>query len=273
MDKISELQELAKEIRKDILKMTYEKKAAFIGTSFSCADILAALFGYVMNYDKTNMESENNDVFFLSKGHGASALYATLANVGLIEKDRLYKEFNESGYRMGVHGKRNSFPGIISSSGSLGQGVGLGTGYALASKMKKIQNHTYVLVGDGESNEGSNWEAFMFAKKCKLDNFTVILDRNKLQSYGHDEDVLNMGDMKSRFESFGFFTIEVDGHDMEALVKAFETIKTVKDKPTAIIANTVKGKGFSGFEDNVLWHYKWPEDEHYKLALEEIEGK
>lgn len=272
MDNIAELKKLAKNIRMDVLKMTYDKKAGFIGSSFSCADILAVLYGYVMKYDSKNMDKEGTDVFFLSKGHAASAWYAVLSNVGIIEKDKLDDDFHVSGHKMGVHPKIKSYPGITASSGSLGQGAGQGCGYALANKIKKSDGRVYVLIGDGECNEGSNWEAFMFAKRYNLDNYTVIVDRNKLQSYGHDKDVLNMGDMKSRFESFGFYTIDIDGNDIESLIKAFDETEK-QNRPCAIIANTIKGKGFSGFEDKVLWHYKWPEEEHYYAALKELNAE
>lgn len=271
MISVNDIKELSKNIRKDVLKMTYKKKASFIGSAFSCADIMAVLYGAVMQYDKNDIENKNNDVLFLSKGHAASALYATLAEVGIIEKSRLVKEFNESGYKMGVHLKRNPKLGIISSSGSLGQGVGLCTGYALANKIQGYKGHCFVIVGDGECNEGSVWESLMFANKNNLDNFTFIIDRNRLQSYGHDEIVLNLGDMKSKVESFGLYTIEVDGHDVRELLDAFEKVKN-SGRPSAIIANTIKGKGFSEFEDKTLWHYKWPEDEHYEAALAELEN-
>lgn len=268
---MEQLKELAKQIRKDVLKMTYEKKAGFIGTSFSCADILAVLYGKVVNIDFENMDNPDNDVVLMSKGHGASAWYATLANVGAFPKERLDEEFAVSGYTMGVHPKRKMIPGVEVSSGSLGQGCGLGCGIALAKKIQKSPAGVYVIVGDGECNEGSVWEAMMLAKRYQLDNLTVIIDRNRLQSYGHDEEVLNMGDMAEKAKAFGMHVIEVDGHDVEDLYRAFEETKKVQGMPSAIIAATVKGKGCSIFEDQVLWHYKWPEKEHYEKALQELE--
>lgn len=268
---MDELKQLAKQIRKDVLKMTFEKKAGFIGTSFSCADILAVLYGKVVHIDFQDMENMNNDVVILSKGHGASAWYAALANVGAFPKNRLDKEFAVSGYAMGVHPKRNTAPGIQVSSGSLGHGCGIACGIALAKKIQKSPARVYVILGDGECNEGSVWESLMFAKRYCLDNLTVIVDRNRLQSYGHDEDVLNMGDMTEKMRSFGMHTIETDGHNIEGLYLAFEKAEETKGTPTAIIANTIKGKGCSIFEDKVLWHYKWPEKEHFEKALEELE--
>ena len=264
------LKVMAAKIRKDVLRMTYEKKAGFIGTSFSCADILAALYGKVMQYDPKDPEKAGSDVFLLSKGHGASAWYAALAEAGVIDRERLFSEFNTSGYSMGVHPKRGSLPGVIASSGSLGQGAGLACGIAASRKIKKESGHVFVLIGDGEINEGSNWEAFMFAKRYQLDNLTVILDRNRLQSYGHDEEVLNLGEMKPRFESFGFTTREVNGHEPDEVAEALFELCREKNKPTALICSTIKGKGFAEFEDKVLWHYKWPEKEHYEAALAEL---
>lgn len=272
MDEIRRLQILAREIRKDVLRMTYEKKAGFIGTSFSCADILAVLYGKVVKIDFSDLDNEKNDTVILSKGHGASAWYAALANVGAFPKERLDREFAVSGYTMGVHPKRNMVPGIQVSSGSLGHGCGIACGIALAKKIKKIPSRVYAVLGDGECNEGSVWEALMFAKRYNLDNLTVIIDRNRLQSYGHDESVLNMGSFAEKTAAFGMHTIEIDGHNLEELCQAFEAAEKMRDKATAIIANTIKGKGCSIFEDKVLWHYKWPEKEHYEIALKELEG-
>lgn len=262
---------LAIAIRKDVLRMTYEKKAGFIGSSFSCADILAVLYGGNVKIDLTNIDDENNDTVILSKGHAASAWYATLANVGFFDRERLFKEFNESGYKMGVHPKKNSLPGIQTSSGSLGQGLGMGCGVAIANKIKKNDAHVYVILGDGECNEGSVWEAFMFGRRYELNNLTAIIDRNRLQSYGHDADVLNMGNMKEKIEAFGWRTIEINGHNYEELHEAMTKAREAINYPTAIIANTIKGKGVSLFEDKVLWHYKWPEEQDYIMALKELE--
>ncbi|MBS4840277.1 MULTISPECIES: transketolase [Clostridium] len=256
--------ELAKKIRLDVLKMTYEKKAGFIGTSFSCTDILAVLYGGFVKI--------GNDTVILSKGHGASAWYATLANVGAIDREKLFTEFNTSGFKMGVHPKRNSHNGIESSSGSLGQGCGLACGYALGNKIQDKLGKVYAILGDGECNEGSVWESFMLAKRQKLNNLTVIIDRNCLQSYSNDENVLNMGDMEEKLIAFGFNAITVDGHNVMELHNALEKAQN-SDMPFAIIANTIKGKGFPEFEDKVLWHYKWPEDEHYYKAIKFINGE
>lgn len=262
-------EKLANDIRKDVLKLTYEKKAGFIGSSFSCADIFAVLYGGYVKLNVNDAQDENNDTVILSKGHAASAWYAALANIGAIEKERLFEEFHKSTGKLGVHPKRNSAVGIETSTGSLGQGLGLGCGVALAHKIKGRSNRVYVILGDGECNEGSVWESFMLAKRYKLNNLVVFIDRNKLQSYGHDEDVLNMEEMKPRLESFGFNTLEIDGHSHKEIDEALSNAMN-SDKPTAIIANSIKGKGVSEFEDKVLWHYKWPEIEHYETGLKEL---
>jgi transketolase len=262
---------LARSIRKDVLRMTYEKKAGFIGTSYSCAEILAVLFNSFINFDVTNPDSEKSEVFILSKGHGASALYSVLAGIGAFDRERLFSEFNTSGFNMGVHPKRNSLHGVANSGGSLGQGVGVACGIGLADKIQKSDRRTYVLIGDGECNEGSVWESFMFANRYKLDNLIAIIDRNRLQSYGHDEDVLNMGDIAGKLRSFGWNALSVDGHDCAQLYDAFTAGVEHKGSPTMVVANTIKGKGVSLFEDKVLWHYKWPEEDHFVQALKELE--
>ncbi|MDR1965481.1 MAG: transketolase [Synergistaceae bacterium] len=262
--------ELAGNIRRDVLRMTYEKKAGFIGTSFSCAEILAVLFRSFLELDARDPDSEKNDVFILSKGHGASALYAALANIGAFGRERLFEEFNEAGYNMGVHPKRGALPGVPASTGSLGQGLGLACGVALADKIAKRGRRVFVLLGDGECNEGSVWESFMLANRYGLGKLTAIIDRNRLQSYGHDCEVLDMGDMGSKIKSFGWNVIAVDGHDCGRLIDAYSSAIGHGGGPTAIVANTIKGKGVSAFEDKVLWHYKWPEDEHMAIATSEL---
>ena len=171
---------------------------------------------------------------------------------------------------MGVHPKRGSLPGVMNSGGSLGQGLGLACGIALASKIGKNPRRVYALLGDGECNEGSVWESFMFASRYGLGNLCAVVDRNCLQSYGHDHEVLNMGDIGAKIKSFGWNTVTVDGHDCGELHGALAAASAHEGAPSAIVANTVKGKGVSLFEDKVLWHYKWPEDEHMEAAMKEL---
>ncbi len=271
LQKNEEYKKLATQIRLDILEMAYDKKAGFIGTAFSCADILAVLYGGFLKYNETTPENPNHNTFILSKGHGASAWYATLANTGFFDKSELDK-FHTSGSLMGVHPKRNSFNGIYSSSGSLGHGLALGCGVAQAKKLKNGMGKVFVLLGDGECNEGSVWESVMFANRFDLFNLTAIVDRNRLQSYGTDEKVLNLADMSPKFKSFGWDVLDIDGHSFEEIHNAFVQSFKQKHKPLVIIANTIKGKGCSLFENQVLWHYKWPETEHYLRAKKELLG-
>lgn len=263
---------LARKVRLDVLEMTYQKKAGFIGTSFSCADVLAVLYGGFLGKDALHPQNPDESTFLLSKGHGASAWYAALANMGYFPKERL-EEFNTSGSYLGVHPKRGGVPGISVSSGSLGHGLGLGCGLAQAKRLRGGDGRVCVLLGDGECNEGSVWESAMFASRFELSNLIAIVDRNRLQSYGSDREVLNMDDIAVKFRAFGWNAVEVDGHDHESIHAALADAWTEREHPTALIANTVKGKGCSLFENLVLWHYKWPEEEHYLQARKELEGQ
>jgi len=252
--------------------MTYQKKAGFIGTSFSCADLLAVLYGGFLEKDALDPGNPDGNTFLLSKGHGASAWYAVLANMGYFSKECL-SEFNTTGSYLGIHPKRGCLPGISASSGSLGHGLGLGCGLAKAKQIRGGQGKICVLLGDGECNEGSVWESAMFAHRFKLSNLIAIVDRNRLQSYGTDREVLDMGDMAVKFASFGWKSIELDGHDHAAIHVALAEAWEERERPIALIANTIKGKGCSLFENLILWHYKWPEKEHYLQARKELENQ
>lgn len=256
-----DVEKFAKKCRFDILDMTFKKKAGFIGSDYSCIDILSCLYLNHFNYD--------TDDFVMSKGHAAAAWYTVLANLGKIEHEKL-NDFNTSGKNLGVHPKRGSIPDIKTSTGSLGQGFGLASGMALAERIKKGNGRVYALLGDGEANEGSVWEIVMFAAKHQLDNFIMVLDRNHLQSYGFDKDVLDVGDFKSKLCAFGWDVISIDGHNINQINTAFNFAKKQDSKPHAIIAETVKGKGVSEMENEVIWHYKWPDDELYRKAMQEL---
>lgn len=264
--------QLSKAVRLDVLEMTYRKKAGFIGTSFSCADLLCVLYGGFLGQSALDPQDPDGDAFLLSKGHGASAWYAVLANMGYFPRERL-AEFNTSGSYLGVHPKRGALPGISASAGSLGHGLGLGCGLAQAKRIRGGQGKACVLLGDGECNEGSVWESAMFAHRFGLSNLIAIVDRNRLQSYGSDREVLDMGDMAAKFRAFGWKAVELDGHSHAAIHAALAGAWAEKERPTALIAKTVKGKGCSLFENLVLWHYKWPEEEHYLQARKELEGQ
>jgi len=253
---------VAKQSRVDILKMTNKSKAGFIGSDYSCVDLLSVLL--------CNCFEEKTDDIVLSKGHGAAALYAVMANAGYINKEIL-KDFNVSGKNLGVHPKRGSLPLIKTSTGSLGQGIGLASGMALANKIQGKEGIVFAIVGDGEMNEGSVWEIIMFAARQSLDNLVVIIDRNHLQSYGGDEVVLNIKNYEDKIAQFGWNTQRVDGHNYDELLNAINLAKNNNGKPSLIVAETVKGKGVKEFENKVIWHYKYPDEECYNRAMKELQ--
>jgi len=260
---------VAKEIRKEIITTLHRAGGSFSGGALSCADMIAVLFHRFMRFDKANPEAPDRDMFLLSKGHCSSALYAGLVSVGMFPREVLDR-YGTDGSTLCIHPKRGSYPGIDISSGSLGHGLALGTGSALAARILGYDSRVFVLMGDGECNEGSVWENAAFASRQKLDNLIVIVDRNHLQGCGRDEDILNYGDMAEKFRAFGFHTLNIDGHNYGQIEEALETAVCWKGNPTAIIAETVKGKGVSFMEDRLEWHYKSPNDAQYAQAMEEL---
>jgi transketolase len=262
--------EIAKSLRREIIIMAHRAKASFSGGAMSCIDIITVLFHGFMRFDPEHPQNPDRDMFILSKGHSAAALYAGLYSVGMIDRDTL-ATYGLDGSKLIIHPKKDTYPGIEVSSGALGHGLPLGTGSALAARILGNSARVYVLMGDGECNEGSVWENAAFASFQKLDNLTVVIDRNKLQGCGRDKEILNYGDLGEKFRSFGFHVIDIDGHSYEQLEKAFEQAASNNTgKPIAIIAQTVKGKGVSYMEDRLEWHYKSPDDEQLEIALEEL---
>jgi transketolase len=262
--------EIAKSLRREIIIMAHGAKVSFSGGAMSCIDIITVLFHSFMRFDSENPRKPDRDMFILSKGHSGAALYAGLYSVGMIDKATL-ATYGLDGSKLIIHPKKDTFPGIDVSSGALGHGLPLGSGSALAARILGNDAKVYVLMGDGECNEGSVWENAAFASCQKLDNLTVIVDRNHLQGCGRDEEILNYGDMGEKFRAFGFHIITVDGHNYEQLETAFqEAVSNSSGKPIAIIAETVKGKGISYMENRLEWHYKSPNDEQLKIALEEL---
>lgn len=256
------LESTAKEVRRKIIRMVTSGKSSHAGTALSSVEILVALYFSAMKID--GPDDPNRDRFIMSKGHGCSALYAVLAEKQFFPEKELEKFYLDDG--IPGHGTLNCLPGVEASTGSLGHGLSLGAGMALAAKMDKLSHRTFVLVGDGECDEGSVWEAAMFAGHMKLDNLVVIVDYNKLQSFGYTKEVLDLEPFVEKWRSFGWEAIEVDGHSIDELSKALEK----RDKPLAIIAHTVKGKGVSFMENKLEWHYKSPTEEQEKQALEEL---
>lgn len=268
--KISELKKTANEVRKGILTSVHAAESGHPGGSLSAADILTYLYFEEMNLDPSRPDWEDRDRFVLSKGHNAPALYAVLAERGYIPKEDLVTLRHTGSYLQG-HPDMKHINGVDMSSGSLGQGISAAVGMALAAKMDGRSHRVYALLGDGELQEGQVWEAAMFAGFRELDNLVVIVDNNNLQIDGSLEEVCSAYPIDKKFEAFHFHVIRVDdGNDMEKLRKAFREARTVTGKPTAIIAETIKGKGVSFMEDKASWHGKAPNDAEYETAMEEL---
>ena len=267
--KVEGLANIANDIRIEIIEQVYNANSGHPGGSLSCADILAVLYFNQMNIDPENPNAKGRDRFVLSKGHCAPALYATLARKGYFDKE-LLKGFRKVESNLQGHPDMKKVPGVDMTTGSLGQGLSAAVGMAIGSKMEHEGYRVYCLLGDGELEEGQVWEAAMSASKNKLDNLCAIVDYNTLQIDGNIEEVAGLIDIKEKFESFGFNVIEVNGHDIEALIHAFNSAKHQKDMPSVIIANTIKGKGVSFMEGKAEWHGKAPNQEQYEEAINEL---
>ncbi len=269
MEKI-DYKKTATEIRKKILDMKLMSQSSHIGSDFSCVDILTVLYFKILKLNIKNPKEENRDRFILSKGHAASALYATLAQRGFFPKEIL-KTYCQDGSKLAGHTIKDCVPGVEVSTGSLGHGLPIGNGMALAAKKDTKIHRVFVLISDGECDEGSNWEAALFASHHKLDNLTAIIDYNKIQSFGKTNEVLNLEPLKQKWESFGWQVKEVDGHNFKELEKILLGIPFKKNYPSIIIAHTIKGSGGQTacniFEDKLEWHYKSPNQEIYENAI------
>ena len=263
----NELQKIARKIRRRIIIMTSELQSGHYSSSLSIVDLLVALYYSELNHDPKNPNSPDRDRFVLSKGHAAPALYVILAEMDYFPIDEL-KTFRQIGSRLEGHPKCHLLPGVDATSGSLAQGFSTSTGIALAGKLDKKDYRVFTLIGDGECQEGQIWEAAMFASHYKLDNLIAIVDRNGLQSDGPTEEVMSLGNLTDKWISFGWHVFEVDGHDMDAILGAFEKIKDIKHKPTVIIANTVKGCGIPIIENDIEYHTMPLNESELKYALE-----
>jgi transketolase len=266
---VAKLKELARECRIDIIKMLAEAGNGHPGGSLSEIEILVALYAHEMNHDPSNRCKPGRDRFVLSKGHGIPGLYAIMANVGYWAREDLLS-LRKLGSPFQGHPDRCRLNGLEASTGSLGQGLSIAVGLALASKLERDNFRVYCLVGDGESQEGQIWEAAMSASKYKLDNMICILDYNKAQIDGYVEDVMPIEPVADKWISFGWHVIQIDGHNFEQIIAAFDEAKSVKGKPTFIIADTVKGKGVSFMENKVDWHGVAPSAEQAEQALQEL---
>jgi transketolase len=262
------IRSMAQRLRNRSLKMALDsgKNGSHLGAALSSIEIFASLYGRVLKYDAANPFDIERDRLIISKGHCVLAYYTALVEAGFLTEHDL-ESFEKNGSRLHGHATRNVELGIEFSGGSLGLGLSYGVGVAIAGKSNKLSYHVYVLIGDGECNEGIVWESFMCASHYGLDNLTVIVDDNKLQYDGESKNVINMGSLRSKFEAFGFYTQEIDGHSVEAVTKALTN--KIEGKPAIIIANTVKGKGVSFMENKKEWHHSRLSQEQYDLAMSE----
>jgi transketolase len=263
--------DLAREVRRTSLRMVHRAKLGHPGGDLSSADILATLYFRVLRVDPKRPEAADRDRFILSKGHSSGALYATLALRGFFETAEL-EEYMQPLSRLNGHPNRNELPGVEANTGPLGHGLPIGVGAALAAKMDGAAWRTYVLTGDGELQEGSNWEAIMAAAHYRLDNLTVIVDRNRIQQGAPTESTIRMEPLADRFRAFGWAVREVDGHDCEALAEAFAGLPMEAGKPSCVLAHTVKGKGVSFIEGRAEWHHHVPSDAELAAAIAELGG-
>ena len=268
---ILQLQKTATDIRLGIIEAVYNAKSGHPGGALSSADILACLYFSELNINPKKPDMKDRDRFVLSKGHSCPGLYSALAHRGYFSTD-LLKTFRHTDSILQGHPDMKYIKGVDMSSGSLGQGFSCACGMALSAKISNMDYRTYALVGDGESQEGQIWEAIMFASHYKLDNLCLIIDNNGLQIDGKVKDVMNTMPYASKLKSFGWNVIQIDGHNIEEILEAFKKARETKNKPTAIIAKTVKGKGVSFMEDQASWHGKAPNEEQYLQAKSELEA-
>lgn len=269
---IQDPKEFARAVRMRVAETLTRTRDSHIGGGYSSADILAVLYTRILDLTPENLEDPNRNLFLLSKGHIAATFYTTLAYAGLIPMGDLDLHLAD-GENYAGHTRTLVVPGVEISAGSLGHGAGLGAGMAYAKRLQGLGGRVFVLMGDGECNEGSVWEAAMFAARFALGNLVLIVDRNGLQSYGGDTQVMRMGDLAKKFRSFGCRTWDVDGHDCAALEETLSRAGRDGDpRPTALIAHTVKGKGVSFMENRLEWHFKSPDEAQLARALEELRG-
>lgn len=266
-DNLLQYEEISIKVRKTILEIIYKTKSPHIGPSFSIVEILVALYFKHLNILPDDPLNPDRDKFILSKGHACATLYAVLAERGFINKEDL-KGFAVNGGSFEQHPNIDLIKGIEVSSGSLGHGLSIGTGMALAGKVDNKQCRVYVLLGDGELNEGSVWEAVMFAAHHKLNNLVALVDYNKIQALGCTRDIIDLEPLSEKWQCFGWNVQDIDGHNYEQISKSLNCLST--EKPNVIILHTVKGKGVSFMEDKLLWHYRAPDDKEYSLALTEL---
>ncbi len=272
---IKTTQELAKKVRRDIVDLTYQAgtNGTHIGGSLSIVEVLSVLYHDIMKFDKNNMVDENRDRFIISKGHGAMAQYAVMHRIGILSDEDM-ATFKKDGSSFSTHPYMNIKKGIEFSTGSLGHGLSLGVGSALALKRKgNNTSKVFVMMGDGECDEGSIWEAAMSAANFNLDNLVLMIDKNRLQLDGFIENIMKQGSLEDKWKSFGWKICKCDGHNIENIYKTFTEALKDQEQPTVIFAHTIKGKGISFIENQYNWHIGVLNDELYKKAVEELEAQ
>lgn len=266
---LAEIQNTARKIRGKVIELAHQADAAHLGSSLSCVDILATLFWKILKIDPENPKDPLRDRFILSKGHAAMALYSTLAFRGFIPED-LLNTFGKPGTILAEH-PDPQINGVEATTGSLGHGLPIGIGMALAGRIQQRRFRVFVLLSDGECNEGAVWEAAMFAPAHKLENVAIIVDYNKWQATGRSNEVMALEPLAAKWKAFGWSAYEIDGHNLNQIFDVISNVPDGSGKPIAIIANTIKGKGISFMEDNNNWHYRVPNEEEVIKAKKELE--
>lgn len=267
-DSLDDLRRQGQVLRAHAVRMVHRARASHLGSCLSMADLLACLYWRVLKIDPNAPGWPDRDRLIVSKGHAAAVLYAALAERGFFPLQEL-KTYCENGSRLTGH-VTSGVPGVELSSGSLGHGLPVGCGIALVAKREGLPFRTFVLLSDGELDEGSNWESFLFAPQHGLDNLVAMVDYNKIQSFGRTREILDLEPLSQKFRAFRWAVREVDGHDYRALTETFDAVPFEAGKPSVIIAHTVKGKGVSFMEDRLAWHYSSPSEEQLQQALAEI---
>ena len=262
---------IARQLRRHVVRMSHEGRAPHLGSSLSCIDILVAAYWGWLNITPDRPDDPDRDRFILSKGHAAAALYSTLAERGFFPVAEL-AEYNRAGSRLPEQPSPGAVPGVEAATGSLGHGLSIGIGMALAARIQKRQYRVMAVVSDGECNEGTVWEAAMFAASQRLEQVTVIVDYNRWQATGRSEEIMAIDPMVDKWKAFGWAATAVDGHDINGLVEHFSRLPLQAGKPTAIVARTTKGKGISFMEDDNNWHYRIPNEDELRAALAELGG-
>ncbi|MBP3902669.1 MAG: transketolase [Blautia sp.] len=266
------LKALSYKLRRDVIDIIMAGKAGHIGGDMSVMETMVALYFHEMNISPENQDDPNRDMFVLSKGHCVESLYAVLAEKGFFPLEQVLKEYSKFGSKFIGH-PNNKLPGIEMNSGSLGHGLAVAVGMALGEKMDNRDARVYVVMGDGELAEGSVWEGAMSATQYKLDNLCAVVDRNRLQISGTTEEVMHQDSVEERFAAFGWNVLSVDGNDVDAMIAAFDEAKTVKGKPTLVVANTTKGKGSSVMENKASWHHHVPSTEEYEQIMKDLKER